>query len=428
MRMDGRTGGRAVGTGVLLAAVLSAGPSVRLTAQDTSAGDRGVRIGILYRPGVRPGIVVLTGRAPGLDSVRTIMARDIDYSDRFELITLPGSDSIRLAAAPGARPAAGTGTGKTGGGVASAAGLNYPLYQALGADFAVALTPAGADSAVVTVHDVAGGAVRRELRSRLPPLTDPGFRMSVHRLSDRVLEATLGAPGIAATRVLFVMDGKAYVIDQDGADRRLVSSTDHAAMSPAWGQDGRRFSYMEFWQGHGRLFVQDVASGKRTPVATTGQALDFTPAFSPDAKTLAFSRATEEGTDIYTVNVMAADGTDSQLFAPFDYGATGSSNAPEWSPDGQAVAFHRDVGGTLQVFVLDVRTRTVRQLTSVGRNEDPTWAPDSRHMAFVSDRSGYRQLWIIDLETGRIRPLLQKSGARLPAWSPRLPETASSTP
>ena len=468
MRAEGRTGGRAVGTGALLAAVLSAGPTVRLSGQDTSAVDRGVRIGILYRPGVRPGIVVLTGRAPGLDSLRTIMARDIDYSDRFELITLPGSDSIRLAAA---RPAAGTGTGKTGGGAASAAGLNYPLYQALGADFAVAVAPAAGDSVVVTVHDVTGGAVRRELRSRLPPLTDPGFRMAVHRLSDRVLEGTLGAPGIAATRVLFVMDGKVYVIDQDGADRRLVSSTDHAAMSPAWAQDGRRFSYMEFWQGHGRLFVQDVASGKRAPVPTTGQALDFTPAFSPDGKTLAFSRAIEEGTDVYTVNikdgcclqrltvgrfydnlsptyspdgqriafvstrpglpqiyVMAADGTDQQLFAPFDYGATGSSNAPEWSPDGQAVAFHRDVAGTLQVFVLDVRTRAVRQLTSVGRNEDPTWAPDSRHMAFVSDRSGYRQLWIIDLETRRIRPLLQQSGARLPAWSPRLPETAASTP
>jgi TolB protein len=464
-----RSGGLAVG----LAALLAAGPPVRLTAQDTSAVDRGVRIGILYRPGVRPGIVVLTGHAPGLDSVRTIMARDIDYSDRFELITLPGSDSIRLAApaAPGPRPVAATGTAKASGGAAAAGGLNYPLYQALGADFAVAVTPAGGDSVVVTVHDVAGGAVRRELRSRLPPLADPGFRMAVHRLSDHVLEATLGAPGIAATRVLFVMDGKVYVIDQDGADRRLVSSTDHSAMSPAWAEDGRRFSYMEFWQGHGRLFVQDVASGKRAPVATTGQALDFTPAFSPDGKTLAFSRAIEEGTDIYTVNikdgcclqrltvgrfydnlsptyspdgqriafvstraglpqiyVMAADGTDQQLFAPFDYGATGSSNAPEWSPDGQAVAFHRDVAGTLQVFVLDVRTRAVRQLTSVGRNEDPTWAPDSRHMAFVSDRSGYRQLWIIDLETGRIRPLLQQSGARLPAWSPRLPETAPSTP
>ena len=125
---------------------------------------------------------------------------------------------------------------------------------------------------------------------------------------------------------------------------------------------------------------------------------------------------------------MAADGTDQELFAPFDYGVTGSSNAPDWSPDGRTVAFHRDVGGTLQVFVLDVRTRTVRQLTSVGRNEDASWAPDSRHLAFVSDRAGYRQLWIIDIETGRIRPLLQQSGARLPAWSPRLRPGTSRSP
>src|SRR2546429_5782267 len=127
MRAEGQTGGRAVGAGVLLAAVLSAGPTVRLSGQDTSAVDRGVRIGILYRPGVRPGIVVLTGRAPGLDSLRTIMARDIDYSDRFELITLPGSDSIRLAAArpaamPGPRPATGTPAGKTSGGAAPRGG------------------------------------------------------------------------------------------------------------------------------------------------------------------------------------------------------------------------------------------------------------------------------------------------------------------
>lgn len=457
---------------LVLAVSLMSGVVVgRSVAQDTSAIDRGVRIGIVYRPGVRPGMVVLPGRAAVLDSVRAIVTRDLDYSDRFELITLPGGDSIRFATVAPPAPARPGTSGRGTGGAAAAAGLNYPLYQALGADFAVALAAAPGDTTVATVHDVAAGGVRRELRAHVPPLTDRGFRMAVHRLADRVLEASLGVAGMAATRVLFVMDGKVYAIDQDGADQRMVSSSDHQAMSPAWAADGRRFAYMEFWEGHGRLFVQDVATGKRAPVATTGQALDFTPAFAPDGKILAFSRATEEGTDIYTVNikdgcclqrltvgrfydnlsptyspdgqriafvstrsglpqiyVMAGDGTDPQLFAPFDYGATGSSNAPEWSPDGQSVAFHRDVGGTLQVFVLDVRTRAVRQLTSVGRNEDPTWAPDSRHMAFVSDRSGYRQLWIIDLETGRIRPLLQKSGARLPAWSPRLPEAASSTP
>ena len=449
------------------------GPTVRTSdGQDTSAIDRGVRIGIVYRPGVRPGMVLLPRK--GLDSVRAIVGRDLDYSDRFEIITLPGGDSVRLAATSpsvGGAPPRGGRTRTSGGGTQAAIGsLNYPLYQALGADFALDITTAG-DTTVATLHDIAAAGVRRAVRTVLPPAGDPDFRQAVHRLADQVLQATLGTPGIGATRVLFVADGKVYQIDQDGADRKLVSSTNRQAMSPAWAADGRHFAYMEFQAGKGWLYLQDMATGKRTPMSTTGTALDFTPAFSPDGQTMAFSRATEEGTDLYTINiknncclrrltvgrfsdnlsptfspdgqrvafvstrpglpqiyVMAADGTDQQLFAPFDYGVTGSSNAPEWSPDGQSVAFHRDVAGTLQVFVLDVRTRTVRQLTSVGRNEDPTWAPDSRHLAFVSDRSGYRQLWIIDLDTGRIRPLLQVSGARLPAWSPRLSEAPSTTP
>ena len=456
--------------GALFGACLLAVTPVMLGAQDTSAIDRGVRIGIIYRPGVRPGVVVLPGRPATLDSVRAIIGRDLDYSDRFEVITLPGADSMQLggsAPAVAARPGAAS---RRSAGGPKTTGLNYPLFQALGADFAVEASLRG-DTTQVVVHDVTAGSVRRTFTTRLPPLTDPEFRMDVHRLADQILLATLGNPGFAATRILFVRDGKVYRIDQDGAAVTLVSSSNHEALSPAWAPDGTHFSYMEFAAGHGQLFVQDVRSGKRVPVYTTGTALDFTPAFSPDGKTLAFSRALEEGTDIYTVNikdncclqrltvgrysdnlsptyspdgqriafvstrpglpqiyVMAADGTDQQLFAPFDYGVTGSSNAPEWSPDGQSVAFHRDVGGTLQVFVLDVRSRTVRQLTSVGRNEDPTWAPDSRHLAFVSDRTGYRQLWVIDLETGRIRPLLQQSGARLPAWSPRIPEAAVVNP
>ncbi|HXM38150.1 MAG TPA: hypothetical protein VN908_05755 [Gemmatimonadales bacterium] len=459
-------------SGSVAVLLLAAYPPNRLTAQDTSTIDRGVRIGIIYRPGVRPGLVMLPRQGAGLDSARAIIARDLDYSDRFEVITLPGGDSIRLAS-PGAsrgQSRASSGTAARGGAQATAGALNYPLYQALGADFALDVT-AAADTTVVTLHDVTAGGVRRAIRARLPAPGTSDFRQAIHRLSDQVLQAALGTPGIAATRVLFVKDGKVYQIDEDGAELKLVSASDRQAMSPAWEAGGRRFAYMEFQAGRGQLFLQEMATGKRTPVATTGTALDFTPAFSPDGQTLAFSRATEEGTDLYTINlkdncclrrltvgrfsdnlsptfspdgqrigfvstrpglpqiyVMAADGTDQQLFAPFDYGVTGSSNAPDWSPDGQSVAFHRDVAGTLQVFVLDVRTRTVRQLTSVGRNEDPTWAPDSRHLAFVSDRSGYRQLWIIDLDTGRIRPLLQQSGARLPAWSPRLSEATSSTP
>src|SRR5256885_3098080 len=278
-------------------AFLSIVPTFQLSAQDTSTIDRGVRIGIIYRPGVRPGLVMLPRTGMGLDSVRAIVARDLDYSDRFEVITLPGGDSIRLATSSTAPRGtstrrSGAGTPATGGAQGGTGGtLNYPLYQALGADFALDITAAG-DTTVATLHDIAAAGIRRSVRIKLPRPGDPDFRQALHRLADQALQAALGTPGIAATRVLFVKDGKVYQIDQDGADQKLVSSTDRQAMSPAWGADGRHFAYMEFQAGKGWLYLQEMATGKRIAVSTTGSALDFTPAFCPDGQTLAFSRAT----------------------------------------------------------------------------------------------------------------------------------------
>src|SRR5947199_9545164 len=107
-RKDGRREGRKVcwaAVGCLL--TLSVLPSFRLSAQDTSAIDRGVRIVIVYRPGLRPGVVLLPDRTTALDSARAVLARDLDYSYRFELITLRGRIPIRMNApapvpAPGA--------------------------------------------------------------------------------------------------------------------------------------------------------------------------------------------------------------------------------------------------------------------------------------------------------------------------------------
>src|SRR3954466_8239054 len=88
----------------LLGLVASAGT---VMAQDTTRVEEGVRIGGDYRPGMRPGLVVVPGT--GLDSVRAMVRRDLDYADRFEMITvadLPqGSTSGR-----GAGEAVGGGT------------------------------------------------------------------------------------------------------------------------------------------------------------------------------------------------------------------------------------------------------------------------------------------------------------------------------
>ena len=73
MMAVGRTGGRAVG---IAAVLLTAVPPVRLAAQDTSFIDRGVRVGIIYRPGVRPGFVLLPRQGSGRNLDPSIKRRN----------------------------------------------------------------------------------------------------------------------------------------------------------------------------------------------------------------------------------------------------------------------------------------------------------------------------------------------------------------
>jgi TolB protein len=404
-------------------------------AQEPRPGES-ITVGIEYNPAARPGLVVVPG--VGIDSVRAIVRRDLDFSDRFEMIAV--SDP-------------GTGGSATG-------PINYGLYKALGAEFAVEMADR-AGKVVARLHDVNRSQIRYEVEATLPVPTDGGFRMAVHTLSDELVRRAVGEPGIAATRILLVLNGRVHQMDYDGFGLRPLTTEGQTALSPMWSPDGRRFAFTRLGAGRGGIYVQTLATGETTQVPGTETALNITPAWSPDGRTIAYAHSDERGTDIFTAALggstqrltvgrfadnlsptysndgrriafistragppqlyaMGADGTDQELLAPFDYGVTGSSNAPEWSPDGASVAFHREVQGTAQVHVLTVSGRKLRALTSAGRNEDPTWAPDGRHIAFVSDRSGQRQLWVIDSETGRVRHLPTPGRARLPSWSRRL--------
>jgi TolB protein len=433
-------------TCLALLASLAAGVT-SAAAQDTSQVKDGIRVGLDYNPGVQPGLVVLPGA--GLDSVRAIVGRDLDYTDRFRVIIL--------------RDVATTSEGRGG---SEAGGVNYGIYRTLGAEFGVELTET-AGAVTVRLHDLNAGKVRNQQSFTIPLATDPGYRLEVHRVADEVARWATGTPGIAASRLLLVSGGRVYRIDSDGETLTPLTPAGQTALSPAWSPDGGRFAFTQLGQGRGPVAVQSLGSGATLQVPGTATALNITPAFSPDGRLVAYAHSDENGTDVYLANVadrccaqrltvgrfadnlsptfspdgrriafvstragppqvyvMAADGTDQELLAPFDYGATGSSNAPEWSPDGANVVFHREVTGSPQLFLVDVSGRRVRQLTSAGRNEDPTWGPDGRHITFVSDRSGIRQLWVIDVETGRVRQLKTPGAARLPAWSRRLSRTA----
>ena len=208
---------------------------------------------------MRPGLVVLPG--PGLDSVRAIVRRDLDYSDRFEMV--PVDNSVTTDGTPSP--------------------VNYGLYKTLGVAFAVELVE-GTGGVTARLHDVARSQVANQQVFPLPPTTDAGFRLEVHRMSDEIARWATGTGGLAATRFLFVSGGRIFRMDSDGADLLPLTPTGQTSLSPAWSPDGQQFAYTQLGAGRGGIVVQSFVSGAILPVPGTQSGLNITPRSLPMAR------------------------------------------------------------------------------------------------------------------------------------------------
>jgi TolB protein len=419
-----------------------------LNAQDPE----GVRLGLLYQPEYQPGLVVLpfgaaataAGAAP---TIAGIIRQDLDYSDRF-----------KMASAAGAR---------------AGEPINLPLWKERGSDWVLdgTVNPrAGGLSLRLVLHDAIYGQQKGDQVFNLPPVGDPSFRLAVHAVSDEVVRWITGEPGMAASRIAYVLQGRGskeiYLVDSDGENVQRVTSDGSTALSPAWAPDGSRIAYTSFRTGTPVLFERDLRTG-RDRVLSDREGLNITPAYAPDGRLMAFGTTVAGNTEVATLNraencclqqqtrgrrfdslspsfspdgrriafvsnrlgephvyVMELGG-EPRVISDYAYGSRGYNTSPDWSPRGSQVAYHSRVRGVHQIMLADLDKGTRRLLTNEGSNEDPSWAPDGRHVVFAStDRNG-GGLFVLDTASGRVRPLLRGGGFGLPDWSGTLYRASS---
>ncbi len=438
------------GAGLTLVAglALTAGAARAALAQDTTF--RGITLIGNYDP-TRDKISVAVLAVSGAfgDSLRAIVQRDLDFSDRFTILPVEGGDADAA---------------RTGG---AGSGLNYSIFKQLNAAAVIQMTsmPTGIH---VALHDVAKGQVVNVGDFALPAtgLTRE-WRMAVHRTSDEIARWMTGQRGMAATRIAYIRgSGKAAairIIDSDGAGEITVP-TDENGISPAWHPSGTMLAYSTYGDVGSRIVLFDLATANsRTLTKAPINVQYITPNFTPDGTSILYARSGENGSDIYAVGlsgndtprrltvgrgaenasptsspdgrrivyvgnaegspqlyVMDADGTDARRLTEYDFSDKNYRSDPDWSPDGRLIAYQEKIGPNFQIRTIRATGGAPKQLTSEGVNEQPSWAPDSRHLVFTSTRSGVRQLWVLDTETFRMRQLTTSAGARLGAWSARL--------
>jgi len=410
-----------------------------LRAQDTT--NTGVRLGLSYQAGTKPGVIVLPVADDEEDSLRTIVQRDLDYSDRMNVIDLDRSTVNGLVPAPGEK-------------------INFELVAKFGAALLVRMTPT-TQGLHVAAYDVARGQLLQS-EHFLFDRRDRDWRFALHGVSDQIEQWVFGKRGMAQTRIAYVNNGELKIVDSDGAETRAIT-TGRGALSPAWSPTGESVVFTVLGNTGTQVQELDVRTGKTRRVSQIRAGLNITPVYQPGGNAILYAQGTGNGTDLVLatlaldssrpkkitigrgtdntspsyspdgtqiafisgrsgspqVYIMDADGSNVQLLTPYKAGVRSYRASPDWSPDGRAVAYEQQ-NGNFQIWMVDVRDRVPKQLTNEGENEDPSWAPDGRHIVFTSTRSGDKQLWILDTESGRARQLTHARGARLAAWSPIL--------
>jgi TolB protein len=455
-RRPGLTTPAGWGSGVLLAllAAALAAPAAPAAAQDGIP--RGVQLKLVYETQFRPRLAVqpFAGAGTAAGEVHRIIQRDLDYSDRFDMLL-----DIPL----GLRDA----------------GVEYAAWNALRVVYLVtgSLEETGSGYGLrLALHDVVYGNIKEIRQFSLPSASDPDFRMAVHAAADEVVRWATGEPGIAATRIALsrqLGDGtyELLLVDSDGENLRRVHG-EEMIYSPAWSPDGTRLAYNEAdYSGHHRVVERTLSTGEVRVITARGVPAQ-TPSYSPDGRRLALALWSGDGMELHEYDLarncclrrisqraridmnpsyspdgrrlvfqsdrlgnphiftMPADGGEAALLTPFESGGPGYFTSPQWAPRGSQVVFHgRSRGGIFQVMVADVSRpgSPVQQITSEGRSEDPSWAPNGRHIVFSGVRDDGMGLYVIDLVTGRIRPLVTGGRFRMPDWSPVLKDASALT-
>ncbi|MCG8432657.1 MAG: DPP IV N-terminal domain-containing protein [Gammaproteobacteria bacterium] len=180
-----------------------------------------------------------------------------------------------------------------------------------------------------------------------------------------------------------------WTISRRGGEPRWLGVTGKHIDGFSLSGDGRRLVYerdqsvCNLWQ------VQLTAggSGVASPLPSSTQ-WEWSPQFSPDGNRIAFVSDRSGTAEIWVSN---RDGFNplqlTEFKGPFTHG-------PRWSPDGVQLVFATPLNGNYDIYTIAADGGTPLRITS-HPTEDRVgnWSADGQHIYFASKRSGSWQIW-----------------------------------
>ena len=137
-----------------------------------------------------------------------------------------------------------------------------------------------------------------------------------------------------------------YIADYDGANQRRITVSRQLNLTPAWSADARALAYTTY-RPSPDILVSFIYQGLlQNP--TKGVGTNYIPVFSPDGTRIAFMSGRDGNPEIYVMNV---DGSNLRRLTNHPAG----DGTPTWSPNSQQIAFVSDRTGTPQIYLMGSR-------------------------------------------------------------------------
>ena len=202
-----------------------------------------------------------------------------------------------------------------------------------------------------------------------------------------------------------------FVADSDGFGETKILESAEPILSPAWAPDGRQLAYVSYEGRRPRIFIQDLATGRRRDV---GNFPGYTgaPSFSPDGNRIALSSSKDGNPEIYVMDLRS--GRLRRLTS-----SSGIDTEPTWSPDGSTIAFTSDRAGRPQIYTVPAAGGNATRLTLEGRyNARATYAPNGEMIAFAHHTSKGFRIATMELGSGDLNVLTKTSLDESPSFAP----------
>lgn len=214
------------------------------------------------------------------------------------------------------------------------------------------------------------------------------------KVNNQFQDLILSADG---KKIAFIANGELFAASaKDGGEALRVTNTVEVERTPAWSSNSKLLVFVSAVHGSNDLMQYDFAT-RITKRLTHSEDDDDAPVFSPDGKSLAFSR---NGTELRLLDL--STGKDRFLCKmQFGRGPFSSANAIQWSNDNQWLAFTSFGNKTFNnVQVVNVKTGIVNQISFIPNTFGGSlaWSKDAKYLLFnTGQRTENGQVARIDL-------------------------------